>query len=224
MSTNNLINRAWNLIPGVVVWILWNDNNVRIFKNSVMLVDRLMEKRRHLITKMIHAMDIMPQEGNLSPKDQRIVQILNLKARTNPTGRNQTIKAMKQDKWGTPPFLAFKLNFNGMSKKNLGKARYNSAIKDHMGNIQLIYHGNLGNNTNNATELIALIKGITLVDHYKFLPLIVKEDSEIVIKMMRKLQKGTQVDKITPSWRLSATFKALPFKQSEELQISWPAP
>jgi len=151
----------------------------------------------------------MPQEGNLSPKDQRIVQILNLKAWTNPTGRNQTIEVMKQDKWGTSPFPTFKLNFNGALKQNSGKAGYGGEIKDHTGNIQLIYHGNLGNNTNNVVELIALIKGITLADHYKFLPLIVEGDSEIVIKMMRKLQNGTQVDNITPSWRLSAILKDL---------------
>lgn len=72
-----------------------------------------------------------------------------------------------------------------------------------MGIIQLIYHGNLVNNTNNSAELIALIKGMTLADHYKFLPLIVEGDSEIVIKMMRKLQNDMQVDKITPRWRLS---------------------
>lgn len=136
---------------------------------------------------MIHAMDIMTQEGNSSPNDQRIVQILNLKARTTPISRNQTTAVMKQDKWGMPPFLSFKLNFDGESKKNPGKSRYGGAIRDHTGNIQLIYHGNLGTNTNNAAELITLIKGITLADRYKFLPLVVEGDSEIVIKMMRKL-------------------------------------
>jgi len=61
MSNNNLINRAWNLIPGAVVWILWKERNARIFKNSVTTMDRLMEKSRQLITETIHAMDITQQ-------------------------------------------------------------------------------------------------------------------------------------------------------------------
>jgi len=106
---------------------------------------------------------------------------------------------MKRDKWETPPFPALKLNFDGASKQNPRKAGYDGAIKDHLGIIQLIYHGNLGNNTNNAAELIALIKGITLADHYKFLPVIVEGNSQIIITMMRKLQNGTQVDKSLPA-------------------------
>ena len=57
---------------------------------------------------------------------------------------------MKQEKWGTLPFPAFKLNFDGASKQNPGKSGYGGVIRDHTGNIQLIYHGNLGNNTNNV--------------------------------------------------------------------------
>ena len=56
-------------------------------------------------------------------------------------------------------------------------AGYEGAVQDHTGAIHLIYHGNLGVNTNNATELIALLQGLTLVGRYKLLPLIVEGDS-----------------------------------------------
>ena len=113
ISPNNLVNRAWNLIPGAVAWIIWKERNARSFKNSTLTVDRLTGKLRQLIKESIHAMDIMQQEGNMSLNDQRIIQILNLKAKTVPIGKNQAFPAMKQEKWGMPPFQSFKLNFDG---------------------------------------------------------------------------------------------------------------
>ena len=73
------------------------------------------------------------------------------------------------------------------------------AVRDHTGTIHLVYHGNIGVNTNNAAELIALIQGLTLAGRYRFLPLIVEGDSEIIIRIIKKLQMGAQVHKVTPS-------------------------
>ena len=108
-----------------------------------------------------------------------------------------------------PPFNTFKLNFDGASKQNPGIAGYGGAVRNHTRTIHVIYHGNLSVNTNNTAELIALIHGLTLASHYRLLPLVVEGDSEIIIRLMRKLQMGAQVDKVTPSWRLSTILKDL---------------
>jgi len=85
------------------------------------------------------------------------------------------------------PFNTFKLNFNGASRQNPGMAGYGGVVRDHTGAIHLIYHGNIEVNTNNDAELIALLQGLTLVGRYKLLPLIVEGDSEIIIRLIRKL-------------------------------------
>ena len=89
-----------------------------------------------------------------------------------------------------PPFNTFKLNFDGASKQNSGIVGYGGAVRNHTGAIHLIYHGNLGVNTNNNVELIALIQGLTLAGRYRLLPLVVEGDSEIIIRLIRKLQMG----------------------------------
>lgn len=66
-------------------------------------------------------------------------------------------------------------------------AGYGGVVRDHTGAIHLIYHGNIEVNTNNDAELIALLQGLTLVGRYKLLPLIVEGDSEIIIRLIRKL-------------------------------------
>lgn len=116
---------------------------------------------------------------------------------------------MAQDIWTLPTFNTFKLNFDGASRQNPGMAGYGGVVRDHTGAIHLIYHGNLGVNTNNAAELIALLQGLTLANRYRLTPLIVEGDSEIIIRMIRKLQMGAQVHRVTPSWRLSAILNDL---------------
>lgn len=91
----------------------------------------LIRKVRLLITETVNAMGIQKIEGNASPNEARIIQILHLQTRTNSAGRNQTSTGTTQDKWTLPPFNTFKLNFDGASRQNPGMAGYGGAVRDH---------------------------------------------------------------------------------------------
>lgn len=162
-SSNPLVNNAWNLVPGAIVWILWKEKNARIFKTIATGVHILIRKVRLLIKETINVMGIQQTEGNASPNEVRIIQILHLQTRTNSARKNQTLTGSIQDKWTLPPLNTFKLNFDKASRQNPGMAGYGTAVRDHTGAIHLTYHGNLGVNTNNAAELIALLQGLTMV-------------------------------------------------------------
>ena len=75
-------------------------------------------------------------------------------------------------------------------------------IWNHKGEIFLIYHGNIGHNSNNAAELEGLIGDIEIVVENKFFPLIVEGDSQIILLMVSKIMHRSQTYKLTPSWRL----------------------
>ena len=49
-----------------------------------------------------------------------------------------------------------KLNFDGVSKGNPGNFGFGGVIQNHKGEILLIYHGNIGHNSDNATKLEGL--------------------------------------------------------------------
>ena len=105
--------------------------------------------------------------------------------------------------WDPSPKNVFKLNFDGASKGNPGRASFGGAIRNSQGNITLIFYGNSGFNSNNAAELNGLIVVLSLVKHKGILLIIVEGDSAIILSMASKLLHGSQVSKVSTSWRLA---------------------
>ena len=62
--------------------------------------------------------------------------------------------------WQKPPTGAFKLNFDGVSKGNLGPAVFGGVIRDSHGRILSLYWGILGSSTNNLEKLDGLLNGL----------------------------------------------------------------
>lgn len=83
--------------------------------------------------------------------------------------------------WTPPVSSAFKLNFDGAAKGNLGQTGYGSVIRNDKGIIQHIFFGSIGNDTNNVAELEGLWKGICIADLQRYYPLVVEGDSLILI-------------------------------------------
>jgi ribonuclease HI len=60
----------------------------------------------------------------------------------------------------------------------------------------------LGHNTNNATELWGLLKGLHAAKDQGIHFLIAEGDSQIIINLLSHLLNGAELEKISPSWRL----------------------
>lgn len=111
--------------------------------------------------------------------------------------------------WLPPPRHRFKLNFDGASKGNPGKAGFGGIFRDHKGSPLLIYLGNIGWDTNNSAELEGLWQGLLIAQHHGFQPLEIEGDSQILINMGKQLLNGAHADKISNSWRLEAKLEAI---------------
>jgi len=70
-----------------------------------------------------------------------------------------------------------KLKFDGVSKGNLGNARYGGIFRNHEGLPLLIYFGNIGWDANNTVELEELWQGLLLSRKRQFHPLEIEGDS-----------------------------------------------
>lgn len=96
---------------------------------------------------------------------------------------------MNSASWSRPPVNVFQLNFDGASKGNPGQTGFGRVIRDHQGNPLISFFGSIGWNTYNAAELEGLLRGLTLAQDQKFLPLLVEGDSQILINMALKIQQ-----------------------------------
>lgn len=88
-----------------------------------------------------------------------------------------------------------KINFDGVSKGNLGPTRGGGFFRNEKGEIIHIYALNLRNNTNNATKLTSLVEGIKIAAHNGYHKLIMEGDTDIIITICRKIINGTPPDK-----------------------------
>jgi ribonuclease HI len=73
----------------------------------------------------------------------------------------------------------------------------------------LITTDNIGHNTNNATELWGLMKGLQLAQEYGYHKLIVEGDSQIILSLFAKILNGVDPDRISPCWRLTSGLSAI---------------
>ena len=94
----------------------------------------------------------------------------------------------------TPGF--FKLNFDGASKGNPGKVGYAGVFRYTTGQILQFFYGRLGTESNNAAELTGLLQGIRIAFNQVHFPLIVEEDSKLIMNMAIKLQNGYSCTKV----------------------------
>jgi ribonuclease HI len=92
-----------------------------------------------------------------------------------------------------------KLNFDGASKGNPSAAGYGVVFRNHHGHIILINASSLGHSTNNAAELLGLIRGLQLAIENDFTKLIVEGDSQIIINLLRRILNGANPDRMSPS-------------------------
>jgi ribonuclease HI len=104
--------------------------------------------------------------------------------------------------WSPPSQHFVKLNFDGVTKNNLGDAGYGRVFRDSNGTILRIYAGNLGISSNNATELWVLLSRVRITKKQAYSKLIIEGDSQLIINMLIHLQNGSPLWKVSMRWRL----------------------
>lgn len=80
-----------------------------------------------------------------------------------------------------PPQSIYKLNIDGAAKGNPGQAGVGGAVQDATGEIQGIYWGYIGENTNNVVKLKALLAGMDMVMTNGWFPIILEGDSQLIL-------------------------------------------
>jgi len=201
---SNLLNNLWQLIPGLLMWNIWKERNRRIFKDQMMPLDQIWNKFHQNIMETLSITAWHTEDLPTTPLEKAIWGNWEPQIKQNSINKkNLTLHSQEATSWSPPPLEMHKLNFDGASKGNPGKAGYGGAFRDHMGNPHCIYRGSIGWDTNNSAELEGLWRGLKIAHEKEYFPLIIEGDSQILIRMITKLQHGSSIHKVSNSWRMA---------------------
>jgi ribonuclease HI len=93
--------------------------------------------------------------------------------------------------WAPPPTIFFKLNFYGTSKCNPDPTGLGGSFNNDNGQLLWLFVDFIGIRNNNVTKIQALEKGLNITIQEGFEKLVVEGDSQIIIQMPKKLQRGS---------------------------------
>eukprot|EP00253_Pinus_taeda_P002079 PITA_02079 len=197
---SELLNRLWNILPGLILWSIWKERNKIIFKNQCSQIEdiwkRLCTNLQETLMLREWSLEDLPTQAN----EENILNNWHLilpRALQKKEGAKSS--SINNSKWKPPPKNHYKLNFDGASKGNPGTTGFGGIIRNHEGSHMQIYFGNIGWDTNNSAELEGLWQGLTLAWNLNLQPLVVEGDSQILIQMAKRLQNGSQASKIPTS-------------------------
>eukprot|EP00253_Pinus_taeda_P003909 PITA_03909 len=182
-SENEIINKAWALVLGFLIWDVWKEHNNRIFKNRI-------GTSQSIMTQIIRQL----KETGLFPQ-----------------GISKTVSHITVDKdiWQPPPHGFMKCNIDGASKGNPGMAGYGGVIRYEQGFIKAIFHSHLGKATNNMANLMALEQCLEILRDSNLHNTIIEADSELIINLIKKICNGLTSDKVSKHWRLLQVYQLI---------------
>ena len=128
-----------------------------------------------------------------------------------PQGNNRLVRKSitEKDLWHPPPQGYMKCNIDGASKGNPGIASYGGVIRGDKGCIQYIFHCNLGRDTNNMVELMALEKCLEILKNENIQNIIIEADSQLIINSVKRVFFGLAPEKVSRIWRLLQVYQRI---------------
>jgi len=139
-----------------------------------------------------------PPEKPPGQRDAHILELLGLQSHV-PQGIKKKARHISEGKdfWQPPPHGFSKFNIDGASKGNPGDAGYGGVIRDEEGNIEVIFHSDLGRETKNMAEFIAIEQGLEILIDHNLHNTIIEADSELTINSVKRIGTGTTPDKVS---------------------------
>jgi len=156
ISPNPLLNRAWNLIPGIICWALWKERNAKIFKGIHNQEEVVLSIVKQTIRETLASSTLQSPSDPPSCSELCILTLLDLHLTQYSKASRISGNWGTTDDWSPLETSTLKLNYDGALKGNPGRASLGGDFQNSDGEITWIYVGNLGNTTNNAIKLQAL--------------------------------------------------------------------
>eukprot|EP00253_Pinus_taeda_P010390 PITA_10390 len=203
-SKNQRVNNIWKAMPGFLLCTIWKERNRRVFQDEHRNIEHSKVTILTNIKQLIQTKCNVDPNENPSARDLHILRCFQLEASHNiTTPRHQQQQNSEVNRWNFPLEGGLKLNFDGDSRGNHGRAGIGGVIRNQEGEIVHIYCRALGEGTNNEMEFAELEQGLRILKSLQNSNVVVEGDSALVISVAKKIQGGTQACKATRHWRLA---------------------
>jgi hypothetical protein len=168
-----ILNKIWQLLPGFILWQIWKERNRRIFKSETKPWQLVWESIHSNIKETIALHPWNDQDWNCPANERIILHHWQLQPQSMPIDSGtKTHREPSPTMWKAPETGYHKMNFDGASKGNPGPAGYGAVIRNNKGEILHIVAGSIGHNTNNATEIWGLLRGLQAAKDQELFPII----------------------------------------------------
>jgi hypothetical protein len=118
-SENEVVNLCWGLTPGMVIWEIWKERNMRLFRNESYPTSKIVDTIKTQLRETVQSRNFTCQKNTTSPHDLRILLWLQLKEWSLNLPSPHAPRILSDVKTWSPPQISFlKLNFDGASKGN----------------------------------------------------------------------------------------------------------
>jgi ribonuclease HI len=197
------LNHIWLLLPGFILWQIWKERNKSIFHSKDSPLELTWNRVVTHIKETVRSKSWQESDRTCPKEELSILQnwqlnLIDLKMEQAPKTHIPSPST-----W-TPPSIGYvKVNFGGASKGNPRPAGYGAVIRDSTRKLLMMIAGHMGETTNNVAELTGLIQGLQLAISLPNQRIILKGDSQVIIRLITKILHGASPHKNSPSWRLA---------------------
>jgi len=187
-----VVRRAWDLMAGFVLWMVWKERNRRIFQNKGKNSEKIWKRVFNLTRETILVERWVVEDWKADPGEDHILKTLNLTYDMvhNKQPARITTSNQSQDRFEYPKGNFVKLNFDGASKGNPGNVGFGGIFRDSQQNTRWIFAEWGGEMTNNEAELWAVHQGLQIAIRNGYRNLEIEGDSQMVIEILKKINNG----------------------------------
>eukprot|EP00253_Pinus_taeda_P028233 PITA_28233 len=186
-----ILNQLWCILPGIVLWNIWKERNQRIFKSKHSNSEEIWRKIQQNIQETMALHTWTKDDFPTMDNERNILENWQVQLPLDSLNNQTTIAQNRDDCQWQAPPT-------GTFMLNFDGASKGNPGEAGFGGIIRDSEGNLN-----------------------LQPIIVEGDSQILINLATRLQKGSNTRKIVPSWRLEARLNALAKQLSNFSAISF---
>lgn len=170
----------WLVGLALVVWHIWKKRNRIIFKEVDLSTEQLISKIKIAIEEVVNGKSVMRNKYRYNNWDRSMEIKWSLKER-GPVVPSKKQVDKNLIKWNAPPKDWVKLNFDGASKGNPGRASFGVVLRDENNELISGVYGNLGECSNNEAKIRALEAGLNMCVEGDISKVIIEGDSQVII-------------------------------------------
>lgn len=200
----------------ILLWNIWNERNSRIFNQDRKDIHYIWQKTLANLVESVHHLLNHPQ--NVHQRWDQVLQRLKINsAKENNLKGNVSICKMDRTRnWHPPPKDFGKVNTDGASRGNPGKASVGGIGRLSDGSPVFTFAENLGILSNNLAEGYGILRGLQEATKVGWEKVLVESDSQLMINLLKNPSKNHKVD-----WRIKRIIDKIHLIQMGFLKVEY---